>query len=949
MAADLIRQRLEKYIASDVPNVKGWFDAYCPLHEDDKRSAGFNFDKGLWSCRAHCGSGSLSDLIRRIEARAEGDFVPADDDNWQSGGEQFFGDDAEVIDIQTKKRQRRQNLPQPSQEQIEEWVNRLMNDHGLLTTFQQRRGISKDTLREFEVGWSDNDRAYTVPIKDADGELLNVRFYRVEEQATKIWSWSGDWTDTNAIYPERILKEHDKVVIVEGEWDALLTIQNGFPAVTGTTGAEQWQKKWNRKFKGKDVYICYDRDTAGDRGAEKVIRNLDGVAHSIHLIELPMEWREKNGLDVSDFFYTEGHEAIEFQELMRKAKLVVSASDGEQTEVSVKESFRSDLSGKPMAMTVSVVGKSTTQHLIPRVVSFECGMNADTKCVGCPMFDANGAMTVEIAYSDPVVLRMRDVPEKVRDEVLREHIGAHRCGKMTNYVQDRMSTEMLVVRSSIDHTDDEDDTGSRTVVNVGKYATKANRIARLIGTTYPSPKEQESTFQAWELEEVESSLDTYVLTSEDVKLMKLFQPAKRQTPLKKLGVIARDLQRNVTHIVGDERLDLHVAMDLVWHSVVSFEFGGQTIDRGWLELLVIGDTRTGKSLVAQKLSRHYGLGRVVSCETASIPGLLGAVKPMPGGKNWTLEWGAIPLNDRRLVVLDEVAGLTTDQIGQLSSVRSSGRAEIIKAATEITNARTRLIWLANARYNESGMNQFLHGCLAIKPLIGNQEDIARFDFAMTVSGGDVSLEEINQRVTSTGCTYTSEACNALLRWVWSRKPSDVHWTYEAEEEVFRESMKLGQEYVPDPPLIQGQNVRQKLARLAVAVAARTFSTDETYESIIVREEHVTSAVQFLRYLYERPRFGYAEVSRRVKEDEKMAISAMDEVREYLYIHPGLDRFLINTGGQFRRQQMEEQLNYEREAANLVIQRLASMSMIKAASEWDYRIQPHLNTILREIK
>lgn len=933
--------RLEKYLATSEPNTQGWYDAYCPLHDDDKRSAGFNFRKDLWSCRARCGSGSLTELVARLKARDDNDFVP-------------ISSTGDVIDIATRKKRttaRRQNRPAPDDGEIRGWVARLQEDPELLSKFTTRRGLTAETLRKFGIGWSDEDRAYSIPVWNAEGELVNIRLYRIEDEAgtTKIWSWGGEGMDASAIYPESVLKENSTILVCEGEWDALMANQVGIPAVTGTTGAKQWMSKWNRKFSGKDVYICYDRDEAGDEGAEKVARNLDGTAHLVAIVELPVEWREKHGLDITDFLYKLGKGADDLRAAMSDARVTSAPKDGEAVPVSVRESFNPSLATKPMDMVVSVVGKGTTKHLIPRTVTFSCNMNAEKHCPGCPMLDAGGLMKREIPASDPVVLRLRDVPEKVRDEALREFIEARKCGKMSTHVTSLMTTELLVVRNSIEHADEEESNNvSRTIVNVGQYATEANRIVRVTGTTYPTPREQESQFQAWDLRLVESSLDTYEVSPEDVELMKRFRPARRQSPLNKMQMIALDLADNVTGIVG--RPLLHMALDLVWHSALSFDFDGRTEERGWLELLVVGDGRTGKSLVATELSRHFGFGKVVSCESASIPGLLGAVKPMPGGKAWTLEWGAIPLNDRRLVVLDEAAGLTTDQIGQLSSVRSSGRAEIIKAETEVTNARTRLIWLSNPRDNIEGMKDFTYGVQAIQPLIGNQEDIARFDFAMTVAESDVKSESINRRQEARRShVYTKEACHALVRWVWSRKREDVVWTREAEDAVYSSALDLGKRYVPDPPLIQAQNVRVKLARMAVAVAARMFSTDETHTKIVVNRVHVEAAVKLLDYIYGTRGFGYKEISERRREKDRKAVKALDQINEYLQQRPGLARFLIDCGGRFRRQQMEEMLNYDREEANLVIMKLNSANMVKSASEWDYRVMPLLHALLRDTK
>lgn len=941
---------LSKYLANDEPNASGYIDAFCPLHADTKRSAGFNFEKDQWSCRAGCGSGSVDELVRQLEREAEADFVT---EEAVTGG---FVDEAEVISLEAKRAQKAggggsktAGKPPPTEEEIAAWVVALQDNKEVLDKFISKRGIPADVLEDQEIGWSEENGAYTMPIRDTDGNLLNLRLYNPDRLKTKIWSWGGTGMDPNAIYPEKTLKENTLIILAEGEWDALIATWMGFPSVTGTTGAMQWMPKWNRKFEGKDVVIVYDRDKTGDVASVKVARNLDGVARSVRIAELPLSWSEKHGQDITDFFHTHGNSAEDFKAVLRDARLYAAPKDGEAVQVSVGESYNPSLSGSPMSMTVSVVGKGLQTHLVPKEAVLSCAMNAGPKCHGCPMADVNGMMEVDIKPTDEVVLSLRDVATTKRDEVIREYVGAHKCGKMDTDIRSYTTTELLVVRPSIEEDDGEDDHRSRTIINVGEYRTETNRVVRITGTAYPSPTAQESVFQAWQIDPVESSLDRYELTKAEVELMKLFRPEGKQTPLKKMGRIARDLSFNVTRIY--DRLELHIAMDLVWHSVLTFSFAGQVLERGLLELLVVGDSRTGKSEVATKLSKHYGFGRVISCESASIPGLLGAVKPMPGAsKSWTLEWGAIPLNDRRLLALDEAGGLSIDQIGQLSSVRSTGIAEIVKAEREQTRARTRLVWLANPRDNRHGMASYMYGIRAIGPLIGNQEDIARFDLAMALDTRDVPMENINRRQESKkDHRHTAEACHALLRWTWSRQRDQIEWEAEAEDEVYAEAMRLGKEYVPDPPLIQGQNVRVKIAKMAVAVAARTFSTDKSHEKVLVQKRHVTSAVEFIDHLYGMDAFGYKEVSARQRKEEKEAIASMDDVKEYLYSRVGLSRFLIGTGGQFRRQQMEEQLNYSREEANVVIQRLSQLGMIKSLDAWDYKIMPHLNTILRETK
>ena len=70
--------------------------------------------------------------------------------------------------------------------------------------------------------------------------------------------------------------------------------------------------------------------------------------------------------------------------------------------------------------------------------------------------------------------------------------------------------------------------------------------------------------------------------------------------------------------------------------------------------------------------KHYQLGEFVTGENTSFAGLIGGMQQ--NQKRWFVSWGKIPLNDRRLVILDEASGLSKRDISNMSGVRSSGIA-----------------------------------------------------------------------------------------------------------------------------------------------------------------------------------------------------------------------------------------------------------------------------------
>lgn len=463
---------------------------------------------------------------------------------------------------------------------------------------------------------------------------------------------------------------------------------------------------------------------------------------------------------------------------------------------------------------------------------------------------------------------------------------------------------------------------------------------------------------SWFNEPVNSDLDAFDMTPDVMERLSVFRTDRGQSPLEKCAEIAEDLADNVTHIYG--RDSLHVGYDLVWHSANSFSFNGEVVTKGWLECLVMGDTRTGKSETAQRLIKHYGAGVLKSCESISFAGLVGGAQQMGSGKNWMVTWGVLPLNDRRLVVLDEMSGMYSNGgsgreskgiIEAMSSIRSEGRAQITKITTEETSARTRLVWISNP-LDDRRLSESVGSALsAMKVLIRNPEDIARFDFVMAAANNEVPSAMINSaRRKKVRHKYTDDLCRQLVMWAWSRKSDQVSWGKDAEESVFAAAEDIGSRYVSDPPLVQIENIRLKVARLAVALAARTFSTTPSGQSILVKKAHVRSAVEFLDMVYSTEAMGYKQHSMKVMENRKKAEKAIEEARTYLKKNPHLVDVLQAVGAtSFRPRDFEEIGGVDRAEANVITTMFLQWRMINRGGQGRMKMEPALIGLLRELE
>lgn len=927
-AIDLLREHLE----ASGPNEQGEWGMYCPLHEDLKRSASINFEKGTFNCFA-CERGlTIPQLLQAIKEEGVAER-----------------DDSESAPKVVSK------VPLPSDATISGWHSALISSD-IVTELKERRGLSDETIGQYRIGWDDRTKAYTIPIFDKDGALVNVRRYQLDpkEDRRKIWSVSGHGSPT--LYPLTSLNNTEFILLCEGEMDALLTLQQGFRAITRTGAADVWRREWNELFEDKTVFICHDMDDKGQKANFKIARELSKVANDVYIVLLPYEVTTKHGKDLSDY-WLEGNTDVDFEAMVDRLDPWIAADHTESTEADPLPIEIDDVriidtlaggTDRPIRVRSTVTGRKMETYLLPSYVAFTCDKAAGPKCNGCPMDEPgwDGVHEMAVAPDDVVILEMMDAATPVVGEALRKKARIHKCTRLLLDIQSTQPVEEFFVRPDVDSVRMSYDSGdyqTRKVVSAGNYDTMPNTTVELVGRILPHPRSQTNTFLVSEVNKTEVSIDNFELSVEQVGRLSIFQDSG-VNPLRKCVEISRDLAQNVTHIFG--RVEMHILMDLVFHSVLAFEFEGRIQSKGWLDALILGDTRTGKSEAAARLMDWYRVGEMVSCESASFAGIVGGLS-QHAGREWVVQWGAVPLNDRRAIFLDEVSGLSHEEIASMSSIRSSGVAELTKIRAERTMARTRLCWMGNPR--GTSMSHYTYGVQGIKPLIGNSEDIARFDLAMTLASSEVSSEEINREHFDrelVGSKYSSDACHDLVLWCWSRTHRQVHWAVGAQDLARSFAIELGNLYIDEPPLIQPASVRVKLARIAVAIAARTFSTDDG-EVLLIRRDHVEAAFQLINKFYNMRNFGYGELSHDAIEESKVSDANKAEMMNMLQSDPFLAKFLRSCIGGFKSEDLADVLpGVGLPDANGVTQRMYGLRMVSKVGK-EMKINPALRELLRE--
>jgi hypothetical protein len=272
-------QALGPFLAGARPDARGEVYIFCPFHPDSRRSASLNVNKGVWFCHAGCGGGSVAHLV-------------ASQDSWVAPPVGEFARRSPSAPVLSRE---------VTMRNVVDWHKRLRRDRQARRWLWKEKGLKDVTIRKAMLGY--DGRRYKIPVFSPSRRLWNVRTYdpNAPEDRGKIWNTRG--MGTPRLYPIGVLLDvrvGESVMVLEGEWDTLLTLQEGQRAVTHTDGAgKPWREAWTDWFIGLNVYLCHDADEAGRKSDLTAAQALFEVA-TLWQCHLPYPLKESGGKDISD-------------------------------------------------------------------------------------------------------------------------------------------------------------------------------------------------------------------------------------------------------------------------------------------------------------------------------------------------------------------------------------------------------------------------------------------------------------------------------------------------------------------------------------------------------------------------------------------------------------------------------------------------------------------------
>ena len=816
----------------------------CPFHDDKTPSCSINIKSNLFKCHtAGC--------------KAKGDFL--------TFLAKVLKTTRRVIWEDLSKRYDLEEVKPINSVAVERWHEAIW-DNKLFMKELHDRGVTDALIRKYRLGV--DDTRISIPIPNANGIIVNIRRYLPGAPGPKkMMNKRGH--GKIRLFPIEQLK-YKTIIICGGEMKAIVAAhklnKHNIGAITATAGEGNWDVAFNSYFNDKAVYVCFDIDKEGRTAANMVCARLKSDTKCISEIVLPLDVDAYPHGDINDYFGLENKTASDFLKVIAatpewEMKLEVEAYDDSIVELHLNQASLAKYTGKRILLKATVSAMDTAPYVIPKSIKVSCERN-QPPCGVCPVFvktpDKDGIVLMNIHPESPALLEMVATSKTTQRESIIAGLRMPNCKtvecKPTEYfnVEDiRLSPQLEISSRSIDDI-------LQPALCIG-HGLETNESYSFSGRMYPHPKTQQSVILISESEATSDALSNYMPVKSELNKLKIFQPEEWTTDSleEKLKEIYDDLSANVTHIFY--RQPLHFVIDLTYHSCLLFNFDGKLV-KGWVESLIVGDSSQGKTDATLSLKKFYGLGERIECKNATVAGLLGGLQQLNSGR-WFVTWGVIPTHDRRLVILEEIKGTSTDVIGKLTDMRSSGVAEIPKIEKRRTHARTRLIMVSNPR-SDMPLSSYNFGIEAVRELIGGLEDIRRFDTVLLTSAEEIPIDVLNKLQEyrpKVKKQFTSLLCRSLILWAWTRTADQISFTPEAIEFILSESTRLCSIFTEMIPIVDRGSMRYKISRLAIALACRTFSHDEL-QNVKVKYCHVEYITKYLEKTYSDKIFGYRDFS-----------------------------------------------------------------------------------------
>ena len=739
-------------------------------------------------------------------------------------------------------------------------------------------GISEEVIEELKI------RTPFAPAKQdiisfpvlMFGHLVDIRNYD-PGNTPKIRSRKDALS--GLIIPFDLWRETDMsktTIICAGEKDMAIARSFGFNAIT-ITGGERAIPLTLNYFKDRKIVICYDNDEAGIEGAKSLANVLLDYAKEVKVVTGFHNVCSEKGEDITDFFmkYNQTREDLirYIQQTPAYTYTEVEKKKRELPCVTLHQASTPQYLNRLVKTNIQVVATIEQVFTTPTSVVAE-----KTRISGCNDTLEVGTVREWRLTEDNLSDLLHLVDNNFKEEDIKDNLKTRMYipKKERNILIKRLAEETVYKACVTDLFETQDMDMQPMEYTCYSLGTKLESGKKYMVThkIIPHPyKGQQLIMLVASAEQANDSISKFEITDTVKEQLDVFKNVEGATSEIKVQNIAKRVKGLLGYNGNDTLIQ---AIDLSYHTALAFNFGSFKNVRGYLETLIVGESRVGKSSTATILQKAYGLGAFVSLagNSATIAGLVGGANKTAAG--FQTRAGVIPQNHKGLVVFEELGKCAANVLAELTDIRSSNEVRIARVSgTLVLPAWVRMITLTNTKHVNNQIKpiaSYPNGISIVTELVPTAEDIARYDLIVVLGDrGDSNINPLWQPEPP----FDAAAYRTRIRWVWSRTPEQIVISDAVKQRIIQEANDLNREYECHIKIF-GTEAWKKITRLAIAIAGYTVSTDESYENIVVTGSCVTAAVKFLKTIYDNQVFKLKEYVQHERQ-----YSTTDEDATYL--------------------------------------------------------------------
>lgn len=744
-------------------------------------------------------------------------------------------------------------------------------------------GISEEVIEELKIRTppsqpnSQDNIAFPVFMHD---HLIDIRIYNPGGKP-KIRSRQDALS--GLIIPYDLWYDTDitKVTLIcAGEKDMALARTKGFNAIT-ITGGERALPLAINAFKDRKVAICYDHDDTGIEGAKALANALVKIAKQVKVVTNFHEVCKEKGEDITDFFVKYGKTRDDLIRYINATPVYVytdlEKKKHEAPVVTLHQASTPQYLNRLVKTNIQVVGVMEQVFTAPTSVVAE-----KTRLSGKDDSMAAGDVREWKLTEDNVADLLHLIDNNFKEEQVKDNLKTRMYipARERNVLIKRLSEETVykaTVTDLFETVNIDTQPMEYTCYSLGCKLESGKKYL-VTHKIIPHPyKGQQLIMLITNAEQANDSVSNFKITPEIREHLNVFKDLDFPDAIRKVEYIARRVKGLLGYNGNDTLIQ---AIDLSYHTVMGFNFGPFKNVRGYLETLIVGESRMGKSSTATTLQRTYGLGAFVSLagSSATVAGLIGGSNKTSSG--FQTRAGVIPQNHKGLVIFEELGKCSSSIVTELTDIRSSNEVRIARVSgTMVLPAWVRMITLTNTKHINNQIKpiaSYPNGISIITELVPTAEDIARYDLMVVL--GDRGNSNINP-LWQPEEPFDINAYRTRVRWIWSRTPEQVIIQDWVKEKIIEESNKLNEEFDCHIKIF-GTEAWKKITRLAIAIAGYCVSTDDTYENIVVSGTHVNAAVKFLRQIYDNSVFKlkeYVQHERQFSTTDESAVALLQDI------------------------------------------------------------------------